>query len=124
MDLSEFLAGIMQSVNSTLGKPNFKPLDQIMTGGYVKLIKSIQRGYTETSTVTISNVNPDKCIVLLNPTSYTTYKVIDRAGPSYNDDTITYSWAYNGWVALKTLTATNFTVDYNKPYSWQIIEFY
>ena len=30
MDLSEFLAGIMQSVNSTLGTANFKPLNELI----------------------------------------------------------------------------------------------
>lgn len=123
MFINDILSSIMLTLNSTLGKPNFKPLDQIMTGGYVKLIKSIQRGYTESSKVTISNVNPDKCIVLLNPTSYTTYNTTDYSG-GQDGNYYAYGWAYNGWSALKTLTATNFTVDYNKPYSWQIIEFY
>ena len=36
MDLSEFLAGIMQSVNSTLGTLNFKPLDKIIKNMFIE----------------------------------------------------------------------------------------
>ncbi len=57
MDLSEFLAGIMQSVNSTLGKSNFKPLDKLMSNkaSYFKTLNPLNNLILVSSTLGITN---------------------------------------------------------------------
>lgn len=121
-DLSLFgkLNNLKKSLSDEINKLNEKitSIENIISNS-TSVIKSIQRGYSTTSTVSISNVDPKKCIVILNPTSYETYEY-DSDNNSY---AVAYGWAYNGWSALKSLTSNSFTVEYLKSYSWQIIEF-
>lgn len=70
------------------------------------IIKSIQRGTSSSSKITINTVNPDKCVVLLNNsclsnTDYSVYgtyvinlkaNVLEVSTNSKNDSDMTISW--------------------------------
>lgn len=89
---------------------------------YGSVVKSIQRGFakatgnnpTTTITIEISEVNVDKCIVILNASN--------NGG----------STAHNACITLKELNETNLVVQISNGnagtiwvnYSWQVIEFY
>lgn len=142
---------MMQYLNSTIGTGSLKTLDTLMeelktavasiqtnvTSGGVPIVKSVQRGTTTSTSVTISSVNPDKCIVILNN------QYID--GISYltgGDKSHTYGT--NSGAIVSSLTATKLTITANSilssarydtfdgwiettskgKVSWQVIEFY
>lgn len=86
------------------------------------VIKSIQRGRTSSTTIKIHNVNPDKCIVLLNNS------LVGYAKGSSGSLSIEGAITINLTNTLLTIEA-NQKYDYsggtNKYYvGWQVIEFY
>ena len=104
---------------------NSDPMTPLNEGG-VKIVKSVQRGIStgagmtvsgEGQTITISEVDPNKCLVLINGTVY------------YNENT--HSWHH---AVLSSLKSTSLTVassmttnnagNYSARFSWQVIEFY
>lgn len=98
--------------------------DSIKTPGSVSIVKSVQRGTTSSTNVSISTVNPNKCIVIINNGVLT--------GSASGENT---TGAY-----ITALTATQLTITQNTYYayskndgtntkrtsriSWQVIEFY
>lgn len=64
MDLSEFLAGIMQSVNSTLGTLNFKPLDKIIKNMFAEINHVSKTGI---GAVIYQNNNQTSCGTITSP---------------------------------------------------------
>ena len=100
--------GEVKKINSDLNTP--------LNEGGVKIVKSVQRGISNGSTtsIAISEVNPDKCLVILN-------------GSILQNDA-----AYMYGVLISSLTSTSLSV--RNPYttggsesmywSWQVIEFY
>ena len=75
------------------------------------IIKSIQRGTTQDTKVTINTVNPDKCIVLLDNSTLSNgeYDVDGAYVVKLKEDTLELSSNYSN--------KTHYTVG------WQIIEF-
>lgn len=141
-------AEVKNALNSTLGTPNFEPLDKqaqdldtalrtFLQSGNVPVVKSVQRGvvneYTATKTLTytkgvgISSVNPNKCIVLFER-AYP--MIIDEDGSKeiypHVEEGVNFSYE------LKT-DKLNVTQNYYKypeittyfyGFTWQVIEFY
>ena len=130
------------SNNSTIGTSNYKPLDQIVNQDKESIealinqwfqrgfVKSVQRGivktdrYGDDKTATLSSININKSIVLLN-------------GQGIRDNTVnggisTDSYAYAGLgVYVRELTSTKLTIGFpslvnysGTVISWQVIEFY
>ena len=86
------------------------------------IVKSVQRGVTTNTSITISTVNPQKCLVILNN--------------SFLSHALNRSSDYSSYVygsIVKSLTENNLTITKNyyehssdsyKEVSWQVIEFY
>ena len=130
------------SNNSTIGTSNYKPLDQIVNQDRSTIealinqwfergfVKSVQRGVVMTDsrgddeTATLSSININKSIVLLNGQGITNNRIDGGLGSD--------SYVYAGvGVYVKELTSTKLTigfpslVDYSgTEISWQVIEFY
>ena len=122
---------IKHALNGTLGTSDFKPLDKIIdngiteikTPGAVSIVKSVQRGTAheddETSeiSITISTVNPSKCMVLL-----------DNGNVNYEGsagDNLPGSRVVS--LTSNRLTITNQYIRYDfstDGIGWQVIEFY
>ena len=82
-------------------------------------IKSIQRGTGNSSTTsfTINEVDPEKCVVLINPITTTTGASV------YGSWASTYAQV-NGGAVLSSITATNLTFsNVRNTFGWQLIEF-
>lgn len=86
--------------------------ENVSSGGLdSNIIKSIQRGTTKDTKVTINTVNPDKCIVLLNNSLLSTTS--DNVNGAYV-------------VKLKANSlelSSNYNDRFNYTVGWQIIEF-
>lgn len=86
--------------------------ENVSSGGLdSNIIKSIQRGTTKDTKVTINTVNPDKCIVLLNNSLLSTTS--DNVDGAYV-------------VKLKANSlelSSNYNDRFNYTVGWQIIEF-
>lgn len=86
--------------------------ENVSSGGLdSNIIKSIQRGTTSSTKVTINTVNPDKCIVLLDNSTLSNgeYDVDGAYVVKLKEDTLELSSNYSN--------KTHYTVG------WQIIEF-
>lgn len=86
--------------------------ENVSSGGLdSNIIKSIQRGTTQDTKVTINTVNPDKCIVLLDNSTLSNgeYDVDGAYVVKLKEDTLELSSNYSN--------KTHYTVG------WQIIEF-
>ena len=86
-------------------------------------IKSIQRGIGNTSTTsfTINEVNPDKCIVLIDGVVST--DVIAYSIPQHS--TSNYYGKARGGATVSSLDPTVLTMsNIQNTFSWQVIEFY
>ena len=90
-------------------------------------IKSIQRGTGDTSTTsfTINEVNPEKCVVIIDPivtTSASLYNVYTCGMASISP---AFYWGNtNGGATLSSITATTLTFSNVKnTFGWQLIEF-
>lgn len=86
--------------------------ENVSSGGLdSNIIKSIQRGTTSSTKVTINTVNPDKCIVLLDNSTLSNgeYYVGGAYVVKLKEDTLELSSNYSN--------KNNYTVG------WQIIEF-
>lgn len=86
--------------------------ENVSSGGLdSNIIKSIQRGTTSSTKVTINTVNPDKCIVLLDNSTLSNgeYHVDGAYVVKLKEDTLELSSNYSN--------KNNYTVG------WQIIEF-
>lgn len=126
-------AEVKHALNGTLGTSDFKSLDKIIdngiteikTPGAVSIVKSVQRGTTSSTTVSISTVNPQKCVVILDN------EVL--AGNVGGSRSHTTDGSY-----VKSLTANKLSITKNLYWgvqsdsdhqftgtvSWQVIEFY
>lgn len=120
----EILEKVLQiSENSGV---TLEEIANLIENGASPVIKSVQRGTVTAdrygdATVTISAVNPDKCIILLNGIAlYETQS--DGKGMSH------------ALPIIASLSATSLVLDYsgyltssslgNPAFSWQVIEFY
>ena len=91
----------------------------------MEIIKSIQRGVSNESSITINEVNPNKCIVLID-SIVTTTRVLENL---YNESAYTHNYtAYGnskGGATVAQLTSTKLTMsNIQNTFSWQVIEFY
>ena len=118
-------------------------LRTFMSTGNIPIVKSVQRGTTTATSVTISSVNPAKCLVITNGELHSggvdAYQASGRNGTYTELSTTTNQ---NG--ICTALTATKLTLTQNKvtssgsydtfdgwswnyvtgKVSWQVIEFY
>ncbi len=111
-------------LNSTVGGATPLPLDTVMQNiandlktGTVPIVKSVQRGRTTSTTISISTVNPNKCVVILNgELSCVTISgvVKDVYTPSLVSITST----------TLTITANSYSSGPTVYSSWQVVEFY
>lgn len=121
---------IKHALNSTLGTSSFIPLDKkidsvkssIMAGGGIKVVKSVQRGVTTKTSITISTVNPQKCLVILN-NSFLSYGYGSGNYISYVYGSIVKSLTENNLTITKNYYDYSSSESYTEV-SWQIIEFY
>lgn len=140
---------VMQALNSTFGTEEASPLDSIIqnivdalqskiTTGGVPIVKSVQRGTTTSTSVTISSVDPNKCLVILD-NQYTG----DGGAYAVGGNSISRYYASKSTGGIvSSLAATKLTITANKAseviyssgdyefqtatgkVSWQVIEFY
>ena len=136
---------IKKALNSTLGNSDFKALDQllgdditavqnaltnILQGGNVPIVKSVQRGINTSNstsgTVTISTVNPEKSIVLIDATANSltnddgTCAVAGARSGELTSNSFTYAKGY-----MRKKQSYPYDDIYIYPsFSWQVIEFY
>lgn len=107
--------------NSTYG---LSALKSAMTGGKIPIVKSVQRGVFSSekdkdATITIRNVNPNKCIVLL-----------DGCVNTHNNSSYVTTPAFLKSITETTITISPIHYNSNAGYStglkgsWQVIEFY
>ena len=91
---------------------NSDPMTPLNEGG-VKIVKSVQRGIStgagmtvsgEGQTITISEVDPNKCLVLINGTVLSSLKSTS--------------------LTVASSMTTNNEGNYTARFSWQVIEFY
>ena len=108
---------ILMAVNSDPSKP--------LNEGGVKIVKSVQRGVGNATSIAIDEVNPDKCIVLIDGiimSNAISYKI-----NGYNNTDIYYG-KYGesfGGATLASVTADTLEIsNVQNTYSWQLIEFY
>lgn len=109
-----------KAVNSTIQTGNIVPLDEMIesvkTPGAVRLVKSVQRGTTGGTKVTISSVNTEKSIVLIAGWGGGAYLDVG----DYGDYRVTVGGAY-----VSSFTSTSITFEsVDEMISWQVIEFY
>lgn len=110
-------------------------LYKILQGGVVPIVKGVQRGTVAgNATVTISPVDPNKSIVLLNGAAVSVYGTV-------RDNTVSMGAGGSGYVSA--FDGSSFTVggaEFTAPYSyynpdikyttpsiinsWQVVEFY
>ena len=105
----------VKKINSDLNVP--------LNEGGVKIVKSVQRGISNGSTtsIAISEVNPDKCMLLLDGIVTTTRKISTNVT---NEDWSAWGDACGG-ATLSSITDNTITISNVKnTYSWQLIEFY
>lgn len=108
--VSTYLSSIYSSISTVNSK-----LNTLMNG---ILIKNIQKGVSSSENISISSVNPSKCIVLLNGIYSRTSREVTSAGyhASFVDRV---SGPY-----LNSITTTSINVINEGTFSWQVIEFY
>ena len=84
-------------------------------------VKSVQRGTTTGTSITINRVDPAKCLIILNNSKYTNanggYANVNGSILSNLTET-ELKITTNYWYSYSTYTDNNSTV------SWQVIEFY
>ena len=130
------------SNNSTIGTSNYKPLDQIVNQDKESIealinqwfqrgfVKSVQRGivatdrYGDDTTATLTSININKSIVLLNGQGIT----VNTVSGGISSDSDVYAGV---GVYVKELTSTKLTIGFpslvnysGTVISWQVIEFY
>lgn len=95
-------------------------IQSLLAGGEISVVKSVQRGTTTATEITINAVNPDKCVVILDN------GLLGVTGKVSTDK----QYLVNG-TTLVNLTATKLTIETNKSgtggqgtVSWQVIEYY
>ncbi|AMJ40465.1 hypothetical protein [Anaerotignum propionicum] len=108
--VSTYLSSIYSSISTVNSK-----LNSLMNGIF---IKSIQRGVSYSANVSIANVNPAKCIVLLN--GIYSSSSTEMASPGYR---VSFVSEVTG-TYLISITSTSLNVNGNGYFSWQVIEFY
>ena len=138
---------IMQALNSTFGTEEASPLNSIIqnivdalqtkiTTGSVPIVKSVQRGVTTSTSVTLKNVDPNKCVVILNNeyTGHGFYTYQSKTNNAYTYAKLSYG------ATVDSLTSNKLTITKNSAFSgssfsdgpaeqtgkvsWQVIEFY
>lgn len=139
---------VKHALNSSLGSGEFKALNELirddfttvsdwLSTGHVPIVKSVQRGVLSattrsrydpyTTSISLSAVNPNKCLVIIDGTMYggkedsqTSY--YDKSYPSI----IYYSTSLNAnSLSITREYYENSSGDYTFPQlQWQVIEFY
>lgn len=136
--------GIKKSINSTLGTPDDKPLNEIidseianlnkslstlLKSGNIPIVKSVQRGvHTSQSnnvSISINNVDVDKSIILLETRGSNGRNGSDSTAPAIGAYITNFSSTLikitkSGWEYSTGGSHYNTWVDI----SWQVIEFY
>ena len=108
-------AEIKKAINSNLDVP----LNELINKG---VIKSIQRGVTTTSSIAINEVNPEKCLVILN-NGHLCYNRSNMDSNAYGS--ILSSLTSNTLtITTNYLTVSSGTYIGASNISWQVIEFY
>ena len=132
---------IKKALNSTLGDSGFKALNELirddfttvsewLSAGNVPIVKSVQRGIntsdSTSGTVTISTVNPEKSIVLIDATANSltnddgTCAVAGARSGELTSNSFTYAKGY-----MRKAQSYPYDDIYIYPtFSWQVIEFY
>lgn len=131
--VADEMAKVMAELNgqgSDLGTILTK-MQEVLESIPSSMVKSVQKGTTTATSVSIAEVNPDKCIVILNNGKLSGSRKAGGSSSVISDGT--------GGAVLTSLTATelNLTVNSyvyydkndisgakNATVSWQIIEFY
>ena len=133
--------GIKKSINSTLGTPDDKPLNELLDndiaelnkalstllkGGNVPIVKSVQRGVTNLPsgnsniTITIESVNVDKSIILVEGSGYRQNSVSSlSSGYVYASVPLYISSFQSNLFVISRPTSSDST-----KVSWQVVEFY